>query len=576
MPTRGPGTSVAVGPGVVRILALTTIAPLLGCSGLVEPTPAGPAGAPRPPGVVPPGGDADAPVVPHAPAMMRLTAEQYRRSLTDVFGPEVLPVDAALPPDRNGEHFLSIGAANVSTSEREVELYAAAAIEVATRLWDARARFPETAGCAPTSADDPCVRAVVAAVGRRLFRRPLSEDEIERHAGTAALAETMPEADELGRSTALEVGMRYALAGLLASPAFLYVSQRGEMDPELGVHRYTSLEMASRLAYFVWGSTPDEELLSLGETGELLDPEVIAVQVRRMLDDDRGRELVVRFFEESWRVHDLTELDKSPARFPEWSPSLASAAQQELRLSLRGLDRPGQSVLGIFGRRTTWVNAELGALYGVEVEGDEMREVDLPEARAGLLTSVAVLAANAKPNRTSPTQRGIFLRWNALCLPVPPPAPGVMTELAEDGADPDDPRSVREQLERHRSDPVCAGCHTLFDPMGMTLESFDAIGRFRTEDRGFPVDTASTFEGNELSSARDLAAFLENDPRTARCIAQQLYTFASGHAPTRDERGAVDVVDRELVASGHEFRALVVAIATNVGFRYFTPEEGDR
>ena len=189
----------------------------------------------------------------------------------------------------------------------------------------------------------------------------------------------------------------------------------------------------------------------------------------------------------------------------------------------------------------------------------------LDEERAGLLTSPAVMAANAKPNRTSPTQRGLFVRANLLCLPVPPPPDDVNLNLEESGGE---GLSVRERLDLHSTSPACAGCHTLFDPIGMTLESFDSLGRFRTFDGDFEIDPSATFEGNELDSARALADFVREDPRTVTCLAERLYGFAVGHMPTEGEQGVIAALADYLMAKDESFRELVIGITISTGFRF--------
>jgi hypothetical protein len=229
----------------------------------------------------------------------------------------------------------------------------------------------------------------------------------------------------------------------------------------------------------------------------------------------------------------------------------------------------GASILDVFSARESYMNAELASLYGYSVSGSDFEKVELSEERAGLLTSPAVLAANAKPNRTSPTQRGLFVRANLLCLPIPPPPDDVNFNLEEvGGAD----LSVRERLELHRTEPACAGCHSLFDPMGMTLEGFDTLGRFRTHDGDFEIDTSASFEEQSLNDARDLADFIRDDARTVSCLAQRLYGFATGHLPTEGEQGVVDALGDYLLANEEAFRELVIGITISTGFRYVGQE----
>jgi hypothetical protein len=504
-------------------------------------------------------------------AMMRLTAEQYANAIEDVFVAELRPTAEELPPDADGYDFRAFGATSVSTSPGGVERYHNTALRIAAAALERRDDFDALRGCAPADASDPCVEAVLETLGRRLWRRPLTTEELDRLTGIVRTAATHPDAVEVGVPVATELGLEHAIAVLLASPSFLYVAQEGEIDPVTGQRRYTSLEMASRLAFFVWGSTPDEELIAAGAAGELTEVAAIEAQVERMLGAPRGQDLLVRFLAEAWGVENLESIEKNETVFPEWSPSVARAAYGEFREVLLDIVAEDRSVLTLFDTPTGFANAELGALYGVEVEGDALTPFAYPDGRAGLLTSVAVMAANAKPSRTSPTARGVFVRWKVLCEPVPPPPEDVAELMAEEMSSAD-PASTRDALERHQTEPVCAGCHALFDPLGLPFETYDGIGRFRVEDQGSPVDPTSTFEGTDLADASDLVAFVASDPRATSCFVQQLYGVAQGHRPGSGERELVDRMTKSFAESDHLFQEAVTRIATSPGFRFFAEE----
>lgn len=504
-------------------------------------------------------------ITPAPRTMWRLTVEQYENTIEDVFGAEVAASPIDLPADPAGETFESFGAATIASSARDVEIYHAAALDLGARVWGARESIDGLAGCAPASASDPCVRGAIERIGRRLFRRPLTSDELARYVAIVETAETHPDAAEVGAADAVALGLQYAIAALLDSPSFLYVAQEGELDPATGARRYTSLEMASRLSYFMWSSSPDDALLDRAIAGELVDDAALEAEVTRMLETERGRELAVRFFMENWKVSHLPEALKEPAVFPEWSPAIAPAAMDEFARMVRDVASSDRSVLDLFSGRRGYANDALGALYGVEVAGSELVAVELGEERSGALTSIAVLASNALPNRTSPTYRGVFVRSHLLCEPVPAP-PGDVPQLEETGA------SVREQLERHQTDPVCAGCHTFFDPLGMPLENFDALGRYRTMDGEDPIDPSADFEDTRFEGVHDLAEFLRSDPRASACVTYWLYADAMGHFPTVGERELVASIGRSFTAEGSVFRDAVVRVVTSPGFRYFSEE----
>jgi hypothetical protein len=510
-----------------------------------------------------PGGPTDreyAPLIAHPAAMMRLTQAQYLNSIEDVFDADARPT-TTLPLDNVDEGFLSVGATFVSSSEGAVERYRDAAMDAAQRILVNRDRYSALSGCVPQSAADPCISEVVRQYAPKLWRRPVTEDEIARH---AAIAEAAGDGAENA-----DIGLRYVLASLLQAPSFTYIASTGEQDADTGARRYTSIEMASRLSYLLWDSSPDDSLLAAGEAGALVDPDEIRSQVERMLDDERAADLAERFFGRNWNVDRLDADSKDSALFPEWTESMAEAARTEFRMVLDEATSDGASILDLFSARETYMNGELASLYNYPTTGAQFQRIPLDEDRAGLLTSPAVLAANAKPNRTSPTQRGLFVRANLLCLPIPPPPDDVNLNLEQVGGE---GLSVRERLELHRSDPACAGCHSMFDPMGMTFENFDALGRYRTHDGEFEIDPSSTFEGEDFTSARELADFIRDDPRTVSCLAERLYAFATGHSPTEGEQGVIDALGDHLLGNGEAFRELVVGLTLSTGFRYIGQE----
>jgi hypothetical protein len=498
--------------------------------------------------------------------MRRLTTAQYHNSIEDVFGPGAVP-SASLPSDRETEQFLSIGASLAATSKRGVELYRDAALEAAESVVANKQQHGPLADCAPDGPSDPCIAESIRHFGRRLWRRPLNEEEISRYASIVGAAGDTSEA--------LRMGLKHALAGLMMSPHFLYIPQAGEPAERIDGYRYTSLEMATRLSYFIWNSAPDAELLRAAEAGELTEPARIEEQVRRMMDTERGRSLPVRFVAEAWGVQDLRSTEKDPERYPQWTPEVREAAWKEFRRTLTRMVTEQRNMMDtLLTSREGFANGPLAALYDQTLSGSELQPIDRGDRRAGLLTSVPVMAANSLPQRTSPTLRGVFVRANVLCLPVPPPPEDVQTELeSESSGGSDEAQSIRERLEQHRSDPQCASCHELFDPMGMTLENFGPLGQFRTEAGGFPVDPSSEFEGEQLADAVDLAHFLREDERVRDCMAEQFYSFATAHAASSGEEGVVHALADEFKRRGELFTELVVGIATSRGFRYLSREE---
>lgn len=508
-------------------------------------------------------GDPDLPAdfVPPPATMRRLTVRQYENSIADVFGPGVAPT-VELEVDETTELFSSIGAAKVGTSEYGVEQYREAAFDIADQAFAAAVPHPLLADCVPQTSGDPCVRAAIEGLGLRLWRRPLKTDEIDRY---AALVDATYED---GHDPVL--GFRYAIAALVESPSFIYVPIVGEPAPG-GVRRFTGWEMASRLSYLLWDSTPDDELLQAAASGELSTAAGVQTQARRMLDDERARDLLVRFLGEAWNVERLDILDKNPEAYPEWSEAILQDYRTEFRLVLEDLLARDRDVREIFEGKTSFASPALAELYGIapgsaaEAGEEGFSPVDLGDDRFGLLTSGAVIAANSPSDRTSPTYRGVFLLERVLCQTPPPPPPNVDNVLPQDDGEGE---TVRDKLEKHRTDPVCAGCHALIDPLGLALEHFDGMGRYRDIDGDVPVDATGEFEGRDLDGAADVAALLAEDERAITCLTSHMLSFASGRPIGPDEDATLEALQTAFEDEGYRMRELVVAVVSSPAFRY--------
>ena len=335
--------------------------------------------------------------------------------------------------------------------------------------------------------DDACSQRFLARVGRLLSRRPLDETELARWTAIAV---------ELGEGD-VHRGLRYALAGMLQSPSFLYRVELG-YRPESGsppaatpsVDRVTldGFEVASRLSFLLWNTGPDDALLDAAAAGELDTREGIDEHASRMLDDPRARRATMQLLRAVPRPR--APLGARPRRGPlsrVHADAGALDAHRGRAARRRSVFRRDADVRELFRTRRTFVNAELATLYGVEAPGAtaiSFVPVELPDdgARAGLLTLGAFLAMNAHPTETSPTLRGKYVRERVLCELVPPPPPDVETDI--EPADPTMPRTLRERLEQHRTNPACAACHASIDPPGFLFEDFDSIGAVRTHDNG--------------------------------------------------------------------------------------------
>jgi hypothetical protein len=528
-----------------------------GSAGL-EPS-AGQEGAGQP-GSLPPGSFAPAPG-----GLMRLTASQYHNTLRDLLG---VTGARAVAPDQRGSIFSSIGAFEVSTAQVDVERYEKAAFAVAREVFGDEAKRRALVGCAPSSASDPCVRAFVSAFGRRAFRRPLEPAEVDRYAlvvskSAAALGDVWG-------------GLEHGLAALLQAPDFLYVPLLGKPDPaDRTRQRLDGFELASRLSFFLWDSTPDDAMLDAAAKGELDSPAGLRAVIGRMVASPKTRDAVARFFAEHFGLDDfLEEAAKDSKIYPQATPALLEAMLGELRGILeQAIFSPQADFMDAFETKTAFVNPELAKLYGLEPPaGGAMAERALPEdsPRVGLLSRAALLALKARPIRSSPTLRGVFVREQILCQEVPPPPDDAETELPgdADGILPEDGKAMRERLADHSKKPECAACHALFDPLGLAFENFDGLGAYRTTENGQRIDPSGTLDGKPFSGPRELAALLRSDRRTADCVARQVFRFGTGRLEEGSQEPQVAALSEAFQKNRRSFVALLSELAASDGFRF--------
>ncbi|HEY8379095.1 MAG TPA: DUF1592 domain-containing protein, partial [Nannocystis sp.] len=497
------------------------------------------------------GGEDKPAFVPGGPVLPRLTATQYRNAILHLLG-DNLP-GPPLEPDTNPYLFYNIGAASTFISELGVQQYEEAADILSRAVFDDPARREALVGCIPAAPADACVQDFLRTFGRRAYRRPLTQDELARW---VAISDTLSLGDPWR-------GLQYAVAGILQSPHFLYRVELGEPDPADPTRlRLTNWEMATRVSFLLWNGPPDDALLDAAERGDLVTDAGLRAEAERLLADPRARVAIQDFFAQYLDLARLDHVSRDPARWPLWTPTMTASMRTEVQLLVDDLvHRQDGDIRRLFSAPRAFVNSELAALYGLKVEGASpitFVPVDLPDngPRAGILTLGAFLAMNAHETITSPTLRGKYLRERVLCEVVPPPPGDVDTDLDKDGNM--NAQTVREKLEQHQKDPVCAGCHAIIDPPGFLFEHFDSIGAYRTLDNGYPVDASGDLDGKPLGGARDLARALETDPRVGRCIVHQLFRHAVGRLPELSEFPALDDLEDRFVASGHRFRQLLL------------------
>ena len=426
--------------------------------------------------------------------------------------------------------------------------------------------------CRPASAAEPsgpeedaCAREILAALGRRAFRRPLDETDLEMLLGFF----------RMGRDDGdFDAGIEMALRRALVSPDFLF---RRERDPE-GLapgapYAISEPELAARLSFFLWSSIPDDELLDLAERGELRRPGVIEAQVARMLADPRAHAIVDNFGGQWLYLRNMALVAPDPYAFADFDANLREAMAQEMALFLDSQMREDHSVLDLMTSDQTFVNQRLAEHYGIpNIYGNHFRRITVDgdlAPRRGLLGKGSLLTVTSYAHRTSPVVRGKWLLENILGAPPPPPPPDVPA-LAENDDTGAPPRSVRERLEAHRANPVCASCHRVMDPLGFALENFDAIGRWRTtSDAGTPVDAGGELaDGTPVSGPASLAAALLRRPENfVTTVTEKLLTYGLGRGVEYYDAPAIRRIVREAAADEYRWSALIAGIARSVPFQ---------
>jgi hypothetical protein len=406
-----------------------------------------------------------------------------------------------------------------------------------------------------------CVEKIVSNLAHHAWRRPVTKAE------TASLLKFVAAAKSNGQST--EQGIQLALQAMLVSPHFLFRIEHDANPLDAGsAHPITDIELASRLSYFLWSGMPDDELLALAEAGKLRAADTLDAQVKRMLADPRSSALADNFAGQWLELRNLDVVKPDPQKFPDWSPELRDAMKQETRLFFDSILRENRPLGEFLDARYTFLNERLAKHYGIEgVKGPEFRRVDLAtDQRGGILSHASVLTVSSYPTRTSVVIRGKYILNNILGSPPPPPPADVPPlDEAAVGAT----ASLRQQMEQHRADATCATCHNKMDPLGFGLENYDGIGKWRTMDGKFPVDSSGVLpNGSSFSTPGEMRTVLKGQlPQFSRCIVEKMLTYSLGRGLGSYDRRTVDEIDRKLAASGYGFQSLIYEIVRSLPFQ---------
>lgn len=380
----------------------------------------------------------------------------------------------------------------------------------------------------------------------------------------------------LATSSSFDEGIALVIQRILADPKFIYRIEKEPQDLAPGdVYRISDLDLASRLSFFLWSSIPDKELLDLALAGDLGNPEVLDRQVRRMLTDPRSEAFTSNFAGQWLALRNLAAHEPVIDQFPDFDDLLRQSLRRETELLLDSIIRDNRPVTDILTADYTFVNERLAMHYGIPgIRGERFRRVALDgelAIRAGILGKASSLTVPSQPGRTSPVKRGYWVLASILGVEPPPPPPNVpivQPKQASSGGDNSDVPSMRQWMEDHRTNPACAGCHRMMDPIGFALESFDAIGRFRVEENGKVIDTRVTlYDGFEVDTPDDLNRFLLNYRESiARNVTQKMLTYAVGRGMDYEDMPLVRQVQGVARADDYRFQTLISAVVNSDAF----------
>ena len=418
--------------------------------------------------------------------------------------------------------------------------------------------------CRPSqlSSEEACATQILSTLARRAYRRPVTETDVER----------LVSFYRLGRAERdFDTGIRRGLERMLAAPSFLFRIQHEPATAVPGtVYRLNDLDLASRLSFFIWSSIPDDELLDLAVRGALKDPAVLNRQVRRMMRDARSRALVDNFANQWLKLGKLGGVVPDVDAFPDFDENLRDAMQQETHLFIGSQLKDDRSVMELLTANYTFLNERLARHYQVpNVYGNHFRRVSFADgSRGGLLSQASILTVTSYPNRTSPVVRGKWLLETMLGSPPPPPPLNVPPLKENEKGENDRPLSVRERMEAHRRSPACAVCHVRMDPLGFSLENFDALGKWRTQSDGAPIDaTAALPDGTQFEGVVGLRALLAgHEAEFVGTLTEKLLAYALGRGVEFYDLPTVRAIVKSAAANEYRWSSLIAEIVRSKPF----------
>jgi len=502
--------------------------------------------------------------------MRRLTQVQYEQTIADLFGKDII-VGGPFEPDQREAGLLAVGAGQVSVAASGVEQYNKMGRNIAAQVVDEKNRAV-LIGCTPANAkqpDDVCAKQFLARVGKFLYRRPLTDAELNSRVAAAH------EAAKLRGNFYL--GLETSLATLLVSPQFLFVQEATVTDKK-GVIHLDGYSKASRLSFLLWNNAPDDELLAAAAKGELDTQKGLAKQVDRMIASPRLEDGIRAFFTDMLEFDRYETLSKDSTLYPKFNFKVGEEEkEQTLRTIVDHLIARNGDYRDLFTTRNTYLTRTLAAIYEVPLKsvnaGWQPYEFAPDSGHAGILTHASFVSLHSHPGRTSPTLRGKALREALLCQRVPDPPGNVNFAIVQDTANPNF-KTVRQRLTAHATEAMCTGCHKIMDPMGLALENFDTVGGYRKDENGTKIDASGELDGVKFNDAAGLGQVLRNNTNVTSCVVNRIYSYGVGRKLTKSETEWLKTVAlKNFEADGYKVPMLLKRIATSDTFFRVIPTD---
>ena len=495
-----------------------------------------------------------------------MTAEQYRNTLSYVFGPGI-SIPTAFAPVQRTDGLLSVGTSFAGITAAQMEIYQKTAATAAQQVVDERNRnflVPCTPKN-PQAADDACARQFLAGVGRLVYRHSLDQQRLDGYVKEAGATAT--------RLKDFYAGLGVALEGVLLSPRVLMVSERAEADPKKpGQQRLDGHSLATRLSFFLWNAAPDDLLLKAAETGELHTQKGLQKQLDRMLASPRLEAGMRAFFDDMFHFEDFNNLTKDASIYPVFTTTaVQDSREQTLRTVIDHLLTKNRDYRDLLTSRETFLSPSLAAIYKLPTSpGWSPYEFPKGSPRMGLLTQISFLAGHSHPGRSSATLRGKALREVLLCQVVPRPPANVDFSAVENPKG--NLRTARDRVNFHLENPVCAGCHKITDPMGLALENFDGAGQYRETERGVAIDATGSLDGKSFTDVKGLAQAMHDHPAVTSCIVKRVYAYGTGSQTTAADAEVLKYLNARFESTGYRVPDLLRTIALSKSFTEFKEE----